>query len=298
MARHWLFLSIFVALVLGQAVCAQGTSGPRVSDSSVGYIDSAISGDVFRFRFDASYNDRRPTRADFLYPRGGPLGPGLPDPQPSVDFQELSAYLEMAPYERLSVFVDMPIRFINPDVGPNHAGFSDLDAGFKFAFIQSEDRVATFQLRTFAPTGDSHRGLGTHHATVEPALLFYDRLTDRLGLESELRLWTPIGGTDFAGDIVRYGVGLHYDLFRTSHYTIAPAAEFVGWTVLNGKETVVPPSGRAFIEDAAGQTIVNAKLGVFVKFCDRADLYAGYGRPLTGDRWYENTLRLQFRLFY
>ena len=28
------------------------------------------------------------------------------------------------------------------------------------------------------------------------------------------------------------------------------------------------------------------------------DVYAGYGRPLTGDKWYENTFRVEFRLFY
>jgi hypothetical protein len=192
----------------------------------------------------------------------------------------------------------VPVRLINPELNADHTGLADLDAGFKFAFIQSEDRVATFQFRTYAPTGDSHRGLGTNHVTLEPALLLYNKLADRFGVESELRLWTPISGTDFAGEIMRYGIGLHYDLFRTSHCTITPAAEFVGWTVLDGKETVVPPSGAPFIHDAGGETILNAKLGVFVKFGERADVYAGYGRPLTGDRWYENTVRLQFRLFY
>jgi hypothetical protein len=291
-------LSLLVIVLMAGAARAQGTSGPRVSDSSVGYIDSAIPGDVFRFRFDAANNDRRPTRAEFFYPRGGPVGPGLPEPEPSVDFQELSAYVELATSDRLSAFINLPVRLINPDLNANHAGFADLDAGFKFAFIRSEDQVATFQFRTYAPTGDSHRGLGTNHVTVEPALLLYNKLADRLGVESELRLWTPIGGTDFAGEIVRYGIGLHYDLVKASQYTITPVAEFVGWTILDGKETVVPPSGAAFIHDAGGETILNAKLGVFLKLGDRADVYAGYGRPLTGDRWYENTVRLQFRLFY
>jgi hypothetical protein len=298
MATRWTALSVLVMVLLAGAAEGQGTSGPRVSDSSVGYIDSAIPGDVFRFRFDSSYNDRRPTRAEFFYPRGGPAGPGLPAPEPSVDFQELSAYLEMAASERFSLFVDLPYRFINPELNADHAGFADLNAGFKFAFIDYEDQVATFQFRTYIPTGDSRQGLGTNHVTLEPALLLYNKLADRLALESELRLWTPIGGTDFAGDILRYGIGLHYNLFKTTHWTITPVAEFVGWTVLDGKETVVPPSGAAFIHDAGGETILNAKLGVFVKLNERADMYVGYGRPLTGDRWYENTIRLQFRLFY
>ena len=298
MAAHWRFLSLLVMIFLAGAAQAQGTSGPRVSDSSVGYIDSAVPGNVIRFRFDSSYDDNRPTRADFFYPRGGPAGPGLPEPERRVDFQELSTYLEMVACDRFSVFVDLPVRLINPEVNANHAGFSDLDAGFKFAFLQCEDQVATFQFRTFAPTGDSRHGLGTNHVTVEPAFLLFNRLADRLGLESELRLWTPVGGTDFAGEILRYGIGLHYDLFKTKHYTITPVAEFVGWTLLDGKETVVPPSGPIIIHNTGGESILNAKVGVFVKLGERADMYAGYGRPLTGDRWYENTVRLQFRLFY
>jgi hypothetical protein len=287
-----------VAAAAWQTAHAQGTSGPRISDSAVGYIDSAIPADVFRFRFDAAFQDTRPTRAEFLYPKGGPLGPGLPSPEPRVDYQELSAYLEVAASDRFSAFLTVPTRLLQPEVNPDHAGLSDLDAGFKFAFLRDEDHVATFQLRTYAPTGDSHLGLGTHHFSFEPALLYYEHFTERLGLESELRLWVPAGGTDFAGDIVRYGVGLHYDLGRTAHCKFTPVGEFVGWTVLGGKETVVPPSGMPFVEDAAGQTIVNFKLGLRVQFDDRADLYLGYGRPLTGDRWYENILRLEFRLFF
>ena len=34
------------------------------------------------------------------------------------------------------------------------------------------------------------------------------------------------------------------------------------------------------------------------RFGDWADLYGGYGRPLTGDRWYENTVRVEFRLLF
>jgi hypothetical protein len=298
MTAHRVAFPLFGALLLAGAAQAQGTSGPRVADSAVGYIDSAIPGDVFRFRFDASYDDTRPTRADFLYPKGGPGGPGLPQPETRVDFQELSSYLEWAASDRVSVFLNVPVRLINPEVNADHGGLSDIDFGFKYAFSRSEDRVLTFQFRTYTPTGDSRDGLGTNHATLEPGLLCYERLSDRLALESELRLWTPLGGTDFAGDIIRYGIGLHYDLYRGSRVTFTPVAEFVGWTLLDGKETVVPPSGVAFVQDASGETIFNAKLGFFIKFGDRADVYAGYGAPLTGDRWYDDTFRVQFRLFY
>jgi hypothetical protein len=277
---------------------AQGTSGPSASDSRVGYIDDAIPGTMFRFRFDDSFNDHRPTRAEFIYPKGAPAGPGLPDPQPSIDFQELSAYFEYAPFDRLSGFVEFPVRFLQTTVGADHAGFSDLNAGFKWAALFEQDTVGTFQFRVFAPTGNSHEGLGTHHTTLEPALLGWHRLTDRLTAEAEFRAWIPIGGTDFAGDILRYGVGLSYDLGCIGHVQFAPVLEAVGWTVLDGKTSVVPPDGIPFVEDAAGQTIVNIKFGLRSKFGDHADLYTGYGQALTGNRWYENTVRVEFRWLF
>jgi hypothetical protein len=296
-ASRWIAVLILSGLVCSSAL-GQGISGPRVSDSSVGYIDSAIPGDVFRLRFDASFDDNRPTRAEFFYPRGGPLGPGLPEPEPRVNFQELSAYLELAPTERWSAFLSVPVRFLQPEIGPDHDGLSDLDAGFKYAFLYDPERVGTFQFRTYVPTGDAARGLGTRHVSLEPAFLFYQGVNERMAVEGELRLWIPAGGTDFAGDIIRYGLGTHYDVYRTEHCTVAPVLEFVGWTVLGGKETVVPPAGTPFIEDAAGQTIVNIKAGLRLKYGGWTDLYVGYGRALTGDRWYSDTVRVEFRLVF
>ena len=116
------------------------------------------------------------------------------------------------------------------------------------------------------------------------------------GLEGEFRYWVPIDGTDFAGDLLRYGVGLHYDVCKTCTLTLSPVAEFVGWTVLAGKESAVTPSGLVVIDGAAGDTILNAKLGLRLRADGLGDFYAGSGRSLTGNRWYENTFRFEFRL--
>jgi hypothetical protein len=293
--------TILVGLVAALApgkVCAQGTSGPSTSDSRVGYIDSAIPGTYFRFRFDDTLNNVRPTRAEFFYPQGAPGGPGLPNPEPSVSNQDLSAYMEYAPAPWLSVFLEVPFRFLEPTVNPHHAGFSDVNTGLKWAVVRTPDTVASVQFRVYAPTGNSHLGLGTHHVSLEPAFLLYHRLTDRLAAEAELRTWVPVGGTSFAGDIVRYGVGLNYYLGDIGALQIAPVVEVVGWTVLNGKTALVTPDGTSLVEAAGGQTIINAKLGVRTRLGPRSDLYTGYGRPLTGNRWYENTFRVELRLFY
>jgi len=279
-------------------VFAQGTSGPVVTDSKVGYIDSAIPGNVFRVRYDSSYNNRRPSRAELFYAQGAPLGPGLPLPEPRVDYQDFSAYAEFTLLPQFSAFLELPARFLNPDVNANSSGLADLNLGFKYAFLESETGVLSFQFRAYAPSGDADRGLGNNHVSLEPALLFYQALSERAGIEGELRYWVPIGGTDFAGNIIRYGIGGHYNVFDNGCCRLGPVVEFVGWTVLNGKESLVQPSGLAEVRDASGQTVVNAKIGMRLGLGNRVDLYGGWGRPLTGDRWYENTLRLEMRLLY
>ncbi|HEX5271380.1 MAG TPA: hypothetical protein VFW33_12865, partial [Gemmataceae bacterium] len=77
-------------------------------------------------------------------------------------------------------------------------------------------------------------GLGNDHVSLEPALLVWKPVGERFGLEGELRYWAPVGGTNFAGDIVRYGVGAHYDLARVGGVLLTPTLTFVGWTVLGG----------------------------------------------------------------
>jgi hypothetical protein len=285
----------------------------QVADSNSGYVDSALIGTMVRFRADAAYDDNVPDRAEFFYGKCGcfrvlgvdPRAPGPPKLEKNVDYQDLSTYLEVAATDRLSGFIEVPYRFLNPQVNDNVSGISDINAGFKGAFVSGPDQVLTFQLRAYAPTGHADVGLGTGHASLEPALLCYERLTERLTFEGELRDWIPIGGTDFQGNVVRYGGALSYEVCHTERLRFVPVAELVGWTVLNGKELPIPPNQPLNAEgfaptviparEAGGETIVNAKLGLRVKLGERGDVYMGYGRALTGTVWYKDMLRLEFR---
>jgi hypothetical protein len=266
-----------------------------VRDSTVGYIDSAILANQVRLRFDSGFHFTRPNRAEFFYGPGAPNGPGLEDPEKSVNYQEISAYLEVLLGPRLSVFAEVPVRFLQPEVNDRAAGLTDINAGFKFSLWHSEPQQLTLQLRAIAPTGDVNTGLSTTHATLEPALLYYRRLSERLTLEAEVRFWAPIGGTAFAGDVLRHGVGLSYDLCRTEHMHFRPVVEFVGWTVLSGKESFTDPAGGLLTKDSGGEEIVNVKLGLRTLVGDRLDFYAGYGRALTGTQWYEDIVRVEVR---
>jgi hypothetical protein len=263
------------------------------------YIDNAIPRTLFRLRFDAARDDNRPDRAEFFYPKCGCFGgnaPGPIKPESSVNYQEITSYLEVAASDRFSGFVEVPVRFLNPEVNDNTRGIGDINAGFKAAVLAEEGQYLTFQFRVFAPTGDARRGLGTDHVSLEPAMLLSNQVNNRLTVFGEVRDWIPIDGTDFAGNVIRYGAGFGYEVYHCGCWRVTPIIEFVGWTVLEGKE--FSPFQTPETKDAAGDTILNAKFGVRVSIGDHNDVSVSYGRALTGDVWYKEILRLEYRLLF
>ncbi len=322
----------------GQFAALDG-GGLAIADNA-GYIDSAIIRSRIRMRYDLGYGLTSPDRGEFFYAKCGcfalrgtlrdnpsAFDPRANGPVPSaaqvrrfggnatevnVDYQEFLPYFEYAASERFSVFTEVPIRFINPTINDNAAGFSDMNVGFKYALVASPDRFYTFQMRVYVPTGDSDQGLGTRHASFEPGLLVFQRLSDRLFLHAEVRDWIPIRGTDHAGNILRYGLGLSYNAFQTDSMRIAPVGEVVGWTLLDGRETdaLSPEDPATLSNDAGGDTIVNGKFGIRIGFGeygnagggsslnDRSSLFLGYARALTGDHWYRDGLRLEYNYYF
>lgn len=245
-----------------------------------------------------------------MFPQG--TGPNMliaGGSEPNIDFQELTPSFEYAPLPNFSVFAEIPTRYLNPTLVPNFAGFSDVRLGFKYAFVARPDRFYTFQTRFFIPTGKGEHGLGTDHTSIEPGLLVFQQLTDRLFFLGEFRNWIPIGASDFGGNVLRYGAGLSYNIVETRRMRISPVMEYVGWTVLGGKKSNIDPNGPPVL-DANGDTIVNGKFGVRIGFGeydragggsvlnDRHSIYVGYGRALTGDHWYQDIFRLDYQFYF
>lgn len=328
---------------------AGGGATTAVADNA-GYIDSAIIRTRIRLRYDSAYDLNTPDKAEFFYAKCGcfanpmnflgpggtfnlqqaakmgydprargpqhPIVPGRPFSQtfkgdPSINYQEFATYLEYAPIKNFSTFVEVPVRFINPTFVRNNYGFSDINAGIKYAFVAEPDAYYTFQFRGYAPTGASDRGLGTGHVSLEPALLVFQRLSERVYFSGEFRDWIPVDGSNFAGNILRYGAGLTYNMVLTDHFRIAPVNEVVGWTILGGKELDPKADPNANqVHSVAGDTIVNEKIGVRIglgdysnpgggsALNDRHSFYIGYGRALTGDHWYRDTLRVEYNLWF
>jgi hypothetical protein len=256
----------------------------------------------------------------------------------SLNSQEISAYFEYAFNNRWSVFADLPVRFLHfggiqegndnvpgrndnpkpdlnelenePPANNNPGGLSDIQAGFKYALLADPDRYLTFQLRGYFPSGDPRTGLGTGHVSLEPGLLYYKQL-DRVVLQGQFSDWIPIGGGPMAGNVLYYGLGLGYDIYKCGNLRVTPITEFVGWTVLSGFESFFNPGERSVfpppvppdvhdhgVNPAAGDTIVNGKIGVRTYFGQGSDVYVGWGHVLTSDRWYRDIIRVEYRFCF
>jgi hypothetical protein len=270
------------------------------------HIDLAPVFTHIRLRTDAAWDIPTPDRAEYIQGKNGffrtapvPLtdleapGPALLETR--LNYNDISAYLELAASPILSGFVEMPFRFIDPEQNGDTSGFGDMNAGVKAALLATGDDYLTFQLTTYIPTGDADRGLGTSHLTIEPALLFLERYTERLSFYGEARYWIPIEGTHFAGEIVRYGVGTGYDLGYGSrgNERVTALAELVGWTITHGG-VFDANNVAAGIQDAADDTIINLVLGMRYTL-GTGSFAATWSSAMSHPVWYEDMLRVEYR---
>jgi hypothetical protein len=296
---------------------------PRRRGSMVGYIDDAVVGSKIRIRFETGLHNHTPDRAEFFYAKCGcyadpdllkkkdsapAYDPAAPGPRPNavgdLNFQQLYVQGEYAISSRFSAFAELPTRwlepktFLNPGSGfTNQAGIGDVRAGVKLAVLAESRQTVTVQLQMFFPTGQALNGLGTDHASLQPELLLYQQLSDRLVLESQIGDWHPFGGSagvptsgsgKFSGDVLFYGIGPSYEVYRTGSVRFAPVVELVGWYVRSGFQT-------AATSDASGTNIVNLKIGARTSWSPASSLYVGYGHALTSSTWYDDIVRFEYR---
>jgi hypothetical protein len=268
-----------------------------VTASNVGIIDPALPMTMLRLRFDDAFHNPRPSRAEFIQAKPAFLGGrGQPLAETNLAYQELETYVEYAWVPFFSTFVGAPYRWINPDINANSSGYGDMTYGFKMCTWNSESIMATLQFRLYNPTGGT--GLGTGHWSAEPALTGAYQITEQFLLEGEARYWVPLGGSDFAGDVVRYGLGLSYGQRTASGFWYCPVVEGVGWSVLGGKALAASSPTNFYVQDAHGQTIFNGYLGLRLGLGSHLDSYLGYGRCFTGDTWQRDFARFEVRLIY
>jgi len=295
----------------------QKVKRPPIDPSMVGYIDNAVIHNEIRGRFDAADHNDTPDWAEFFYakcgcyrflPSGNPAyDPTAPGPGPGVpkyiNFQQLYLYGEYAPMHKFSLFGQLPFRWLqphpapgDPQAFPDSSGIGDIAVGAKFAPIASPTQFLTFQLRSQIPSGDPRKGLGTNHATIEPMVLYYRSLSDRVAIEGQFGDVHPLSSSKgvptsdshgFAGDVITYGVGGSYGFLDREQFWMAGVLELVGWNVQGGFAT-----GET---NTDGVNVVNLKIGPRFSFGEHHSLYVGYGIALTSQNWYREILRTEYR---
>jgi hypothetical protein len=292
--------------------------------SMTGYIEDATVGSGFSIRFDSGWDMSSPDRAEFFYAKCGcfrdfaglpSYDPNAPGPGPgavaSLDVNQLDMRTERQIGRHASFFFELPFRWIKPvDFVPqvpgsgsfgNQSGLADISLGTKVALSASTGHDISMMIRGSIPTGDSTKGLGTDHGSIEPALLVRQGLGGRAQIEGELGYWHPTGTSkgplagngDFAGDILYYGIGPSFDLVHNRKVQFAPVVELVGWHVLSGFETSTFVTGGS--GDASGLNIVNLKAGARVAGSGGSSFYVGYGWTLSDNAWFDHVLRIEYR---
>jgi hypothetical protein len=285
----------------------------------VGYIADATIESQVRVRFDAGFHNNIPDRAEFFYAQCGCNGPGTPGPGApgagdlvtDLNFQQATLDAQYAATNRVAVFASVPARFVQPqsflgqtfkpplqNTFVKQSGLGDIRAGVKAAIVSDDDTTLTAQVQGYFKSGDAKKGLGTNHGSVETALLFYRRLSDRVAIESQFGDWHPTGGSSaggssYFGDVLFYGIGPSFALVNTGHVLFAPVIELVGWHVLGGLQQAAGTLGPA-----DGTNIVNLKFGARTTIDGRHSFYVGYGRALTDAVWYSDIVRFEYRFSF
>jgi hypothetical protein len=282
--------------VPGQQQPQDDSANAPDSETGVSFIDSALPLTQMRILIDGNYGLHQPSRNEYLFPKSGAPGdPGWSKPERNVDWYAITSYGEIAFASQFSVFFQVPTKIVGPDVNPDNWGVGDVDVGFKWAFYSCPGLTTTLQVRATIPTREGP-GLSSDHYSVEPALLLNLRAIEWLCIEGQLGFWAPIDGTDFAGDMVHYGLGLTIGERSYSSFWFTPVLEVVGWSIISGKEEVFFQPDIGIPKSTAGEEIVNAYGGVRFGFGDQGDIYIGYGHSLTGDAWQHQEWRVEFRV--
>lgn len=98
--------------------------------------------------------------------------------------------------------------------------------------------------------------------------------------------------------MLRYDLGTRYTVCETRSVRVTPTLEFIGWTVLGGRQSRLGADDRIQLQNAAGVTVVNVKVGARFDFGNRVTTYAGLGHAITGESWYRDELRLELRWLF
>ncbi len=216
------------------------------SDIGLGYervmyaplvLDTAISTSNIGIQMHADQGLKAPDRLEFLWAKAG-RGPA---PESKVDWIDTIFRTEFAnPHG--SVFSELSMRALNPEVNANTVGFGDMLVGAKATVYDGRCTKLATIFSTILNTGPMNRGLGTGHVSLEPGLLARHQWSDATFLHGQLKYRLPIAGSSgFAGDVLNTGFGVSTIWRENDQFALMPTFEMQTHTFLFGSQTL--PNG-------------------------------------------------------
>src|SRR5262249_42459850 len=154
----------------------------------------------------------------------------------------------------------------------------------------------TFQFKTFIPTGNFGRGLGTGHASLEPSFLMALKLTPTTYLQAQFSYWFPVGGDQaYEGNVFHYHFSLNQLICNCGHdIQLIATFEAGGYEFTSGQFTD-PLTLTQFRANAVG-SIFNVGPGLRLHFCDKIDFGVGTAFAVSDDHLAEELVRAEFRI--
>jgi hypothetical protein len=184
------------------------------------------------------------------------------------------------------------------------SGFGDLIIGTKSMLLDCSLMQITFQFKTWLPTGDFTKGLGTAHVSLEPSILLNVCCSKNTYLQGQFAYWIPVGGDS------AYEGNVYHSHFSLNHVLWCPcpgvqligSAELGHYRIMNGLMTATdtvltdPKTGQVSPVSTNGKAdFVYLGPGVRLFMCDKLDLGVGSQFALTKEHFAEEWIRAEFR---
>ncbi len=292
-----------IGLIYSSVCCPDPCYQPKwepLADAAF-FTDAVRPKTSTRFRWDYGSHFAYPDRGEYFFARAdgngrGPKANSLVKAIPYVDYHELNLITEVA-MGNAGVQIAVPYRSVNSSpFGPDGAGFADMSITAKTLLLDSELALFGFQMRTYIPIGQTGKGLGTGHVSLEPGLNFGLRLAPETYLQAQVVEWIPIGGnTDYQGAHLRWATSLNHVLWRPIRdVQLVGTLESTGISFQDGLFTdpVLGPQRLAKRTSAA----IGPGLRLF--FCDTFDFGVGWQHGITGKYLVRDELRFEARYRY
>ena len=169
--------------------------------------------------------------------------------------------------------------------------------GTKSQLLDCELMNLTFQFKTFIPTGNFTKGLGTGHASLEPSFLGTFKVTPSCYFQWQTSYWIPLGGDQLYESNIWHSHGSfnHILCKPSTGCQLIGTFEMNEWTIFQGAYTSpdLLIAGRAAV--SATSCMFSMGPGLRLIICNYLDVGVGSAFALSGQHWAQQMIRSEFR---